>query len=390
MRACRLVQGKDKFLLYIIMKLFYAKRFIILIVAAVFLSGCATKAPRFTLKLSLHNDVRQLGGSEYVPLGKLCSAYDLSCDWDDIARTATIKKGQNVIIVRSGGRLILVNGSKKKLDRAVVMDGGTVYVPLSFIRDNLTEIIGTESAEYRPVTETSKKYTIKTVVLDPGHGDSDPGAIGGRTRVKEKDMTLALARKLKDALEAGGIRVVMTRNSDVFIPLGKRARIANNSGADLFVSVHFNASRSRSLRGFECYFLSTATDDNARALEAAENASVKLGEGAEAERSRRLDRTLWDMTLTENRRESSLLAGYVCDSVRDNIDIGNRGIRTARFYVLKYTRLPSILVESGYISNRYDEAKLRDPAFLDGLARAIAQGILKYRNEYERTEAFTR
>ncbi|EFK96693.1 protein containing Cell wall hydrolase/autolysin, catalytic domain, partial [sediment metagenome] len=227
-------------------------------------------------------------------------------------------------------------------------------------------------------------------VLDPGHGGNDPGAIGGRTRCKEKDMTLAMARKLKSALEAAGIRVIMTRNSDVFIPLGKRARIANNSGADLFVSVHFNASRSRSLRGFECYFLSNATDDNARALEAAENASLKLGEGAEAERSRRLDRTLWDMTLTENRRESSLLSAYICESVKDNIDIGNRGIRTARFYVLKYTRLPSVLVECGYISNRYDEIKLKDPEFTDGLARAIARGILKYKDEYESTEGFTR
>ncbi len=372
------------------MKLFYPKRYIILILAAVFLAGCATKAPHFTLKPSLSGDIRQLGGSEYVPLGKLCSAYGLDCDWDDIARTAMIKKGQNSIIVRSGGRLIMVNGSKKKLDRAVVMDGGTVFVPLSFVRNNLASVIGTEPVEYTPATEVSGKYTIKTIVLDPGHGGNDPGAIGGRARSREKDMTLSMARKLKGALEAGGIRVIMTRDSDIFVPLGKRSRIANNSGADLFVSVHFNASRSRSLKGFECYFLSNAADDNARALEAAENASIKLGEEADAERSRRLDRTLWDMTLTENRRESSLLAGYICDSVRDNIDIGNRGIRTARFYVLKYTRIPAVLVESGYISNKYEEAKLRDPAFLDSLARAVTKGILRYRDEYERTEAFTR
>ena len=238
--------------------------------------------------------------------------------------------------------------------------------------------------------ESPKRFTIRTIVLDPGHGGKDPGAIGRKYKLKEKVTTLALAKKLRTILEGAGIKVIMTRGDDTFISLPRRAQIANSSGADLFVSVHINASRSRLLRGFECYYLSNATDDNARAIEAFENSSLKMDEDADIEHSSRLDKTLWDMTLTENRRESSELAGYICSSVDQSFTIRSRGIRSARFYVLKHTNMPSVLVETAYISNRYEEMKLKDPNFLGRIADAIAQGILRYKSEYERTEGFTK
>lgn len=372
------------------MSLFYPKRVVIFILGLTLLAGCAAQTSYFRLKPELAGDVRKIGSAEYVPLSKLCRAYDLDCKWDDVVRTSTIESTRGRIVLRCGSRMILVNGTEKKLDRPVSMDGGTVFVPMSFVRNNFAAVIGEVQPGTPAAPESAAKYTIRTIVLDPGHGGNDPGALGGRTRVREKNMTLALARSLKDVLKDNGIRVVMTRDSDTFVPLAKRARIANNSGADLFVSLHINASRSRSLKGFECYFLSNATDDNARALEATENATLKLGEDADAEMSGRLERTLWDMTLTENRRESAILAGYICDSVKNDINIGNRGLRTARFYVLKYTRIPAVLVEAGYISNKYDEAKLKDPAFLKEIAKAVAGGIMRFKQEYERTEGFTR
>ena len=144
------------------------------------------------------------------------------------------------------------------------------------------------------------------------------------------------------------------------------------------------------MRGFECYYLSNATDDNARAVEARENSSLKMDEAATVEHSRLLDKTLWDMTLTENRIESSELAGSICSSIDEGLDMGSRGVRTARFYVLKHTNIPAVLVESGYISNKYEELKLKDPKFLDRIAESVAQGILKFKREYERTQGFTR
>jgi N-acetylmuramoyl-L-alanine amidase len=240
-----------------------------------------------------------------------------------------------------------------------------------------------------PEVAAAKKFSIKTVVLDTGHGGKDIGAMGRKAGTKEKDAALELSGRVKSMLESKGIRVIMTRSSDVFIPLEKRVDIANRSGADIFVSVHLNASRSKSLRGFECYYLSNATDDNARALEAFEDSSLKLTDGADAMRSSQLDKTLWDMALTENRIESGELAGFICKSVEEGYFIKNRGVRTARFYVLKHTRMPAVLVEAGYISNPIEESMVSGPHFTDTMAEAITRGILRYKDKYERTEGFT-
>jgi N-acetylmuramoyl-L-alanine amidase len=364
---------------------------LIILITMVFVSGCATHAPYFKLDSSLMKDVRSFNGFQYLSLSKVCDVYSLDCKWDSFIKTATIQKGSNRIVLRADSNTMLLNGEIRKLDKPVVFYNNAVFVPISFVRNNLAPALGTAAVlTVRPEAEASRRVSIKTIVLDPGHGGRDVGATGRRIRVKEKDRALYLARKIRDILEGAGIRVIMTRDDDTFIPLPKRAEIANRGNADLFVSVHINASRSRMLRGFECYYLSNATDDNARAVEAVENASLKLGDTANLEHSGTLDKTLWDMTLTENRIESAQLANYVCDSIDKNATTANRGIKSARFYVLKYTRMPSILVEAGYLSNRYEELKIKDNAFLDRVAAAVTDGILRYKSEYERTEGFTR
>jgi N-acetylmuramoyl-L-alanine amidase len=181
----------------------------------------------------------------------------------------------------------------------------------------------------------------------------------------------------------------MTRKDDVFLALPKRCDIANNSKADIFMSIHINASFSHSMRGFECYYLSNATDDNARALEAFENSSLRLDGDADIAHSKRLNKTLWDMTLTENRKESAELAGLICQSVDESQLLKNNGVKTAKFFVLKHTHIPSVLVEAGYISNGVEESKLRDARFLDRMAEAIVRGILRYKKRYEDTDGFT-
>jgi len=364
---------------------------IIPIAAVLFLvSGCATQAPYFKLNSALQQDVRSFGGAQYLPLARLCDVYGLDYKWDSFIRTATIEKKSGRIVLRADSDIMLLNGQKKRLDRPVVLRGGEIFVPVSFVRNNLGQVIETVPAVRPPEAELPKKFTIKTIVIDAGHGGKDVGATGRRIHVREKEKALYLARKLKGVLEDAGIRVIMTRDNDTFVSLQKRAEIANKSGADLFVSVHLNASRSRLMRGFECYYLSNATDDNARALEAFENASLRLNDTAILEHSKPLDKTLWDMTLTENRLESAQLANYICESIDRDILMADRGIRSARFYVLKYTRMPSVLVEAGYISNKYEELKLKDAAFLDRIANTVAEGILRYKREYERTEGFTR
>jgi len=374
------------------MHLSYKIRLIAAIALALFLAGCAAETPYLKLNPSLGQDIRNFSGTQYLPLARLCEVYGLGYKLDAFTNTATVEKGSIQIILRSGSETILSNGVEKRLDRPAILAGGAIFVPVSFARNSLGPVVGAKPPREMPAVlpEGPKRFVIKTMVIDPGHGGRDVGATGRRLRVREKDMALILARKIRDILERAGIKVIMTRNDDTFIPLSRRADIANSNGADLFVSVHLNASRSRFMRGFECYYLSNATDDNARALEAFEDSTLKLDKEANAEHSRGLDKTLWDMTLTENRLESAELAGHICDSVERSFTIGNRGVRAARFYVLKYTRMPSVLVEAGYISNRYEELKLKEPEFLDRIAEAVASGILKYKKEFERTEGFTK
>ena len=373
------------------MKSYLRYRFAIVFVLALLIAGCAAQAPYLKLDPSLNKDIRVFNDVPYVPLSKLCDTYGVDCKWDGVVRTAVLVKNGRIIL-RAGSDWILVNDSGKRLSSPVVLSNSAVYVPESFARNTLIQIMGARPAEKAAVSAARKpsgRYSIKMIVLDAGHGGKDAGAVGRRLRLKERDLTLSITKKVKNILEDNGIKAIMTRPNDTFIPLPERSRIANSSGADLFVSIHVNASRSRSLNGFECYYLSEATDDNARALEAFENATLKTDEGTVLQHSSTLDKTLWDMKLTENRRESAELASSICRSVDNSLITRNRGTKTARFYVLKYTRIPAVLVEAGYISNKFEELKFRDENYADRMAEVVARGILSYKDEYEQTEGFT-
>lgn len=367
-------------------------KIIIIFAAAVFIAGCAAQAPYLKLDSSLEKDLRAFNGVQYIPLVRMCDTYGLDYKWDNVVRTAVITKNGKIVLRAESDR-ILVNGEEKKLANPVIFTNSSVYVPTAFVRNNLGYIFKT-APEERPVKAAPEarpagRYLIKKVIIDPGHGGKDPGAIGRRLKIREKDLALAVSKKLRAILEKRDITVEMTRNRDVFISLPERVRMANSSNADLFISVHINASRSRMMSGFECYYLSDAADDNARAIEAFENSSLKLDEGTLLEHSRGLDKTLWDIKLTENRRESAELAGDICNSVETSLAARNKGVKTARFYVLKYTRIPAVLIEVGYLSNKFEELKLKDEGYINRITDVIAKGILAYKNKYERTEGFT-
>ncbi|MFQ5681607.1 MAG: N-acetylmuramoyl-L-alanine amidase, partial [Candidatus Omnitrophota bacterium] len=181
-------------------------------------------------------------------------------------------------------------------------------------------IVGPEGASFKP-----SDYKIKRICLDAGHGGKDPGALGRRYGLKEKFVVLDIVRRMKKMLTAEGIEVVTTRDKDVFVPLDKRARVANMAGVDLFLSIHANAHRRRGVSGFEAYYISDKADDAARALSLAKDNipfpdSYILTEGSGRPRQaafmRRLPRdvkaTVWDLVLTENRIQSVELADYIC------------------------------------------------------------------------------
>ena len=203
-------------------------------------------------------------------------------------------------------------------------------------------------------------------------------------------MVLEVAKSLRDELRKEGIEVILTRSYDVFIPLARRAAIANKKAADLFVSIHANASLTTSLKGFEVYYLSEATDDTALALERAENSVLHLESAEWDAPSKDLKAIVWDMKEAENRKESLKLSRWITDSVENFAGVSTHRIKAAQFYVLKWAECPAVLVELGYLTHPLEEKKLNNPLYKQELVRGIAKGLLEYKAEFEKTDGFTK
>lgn len=220
--------------------------------------------------------------------------------------------------------------------------------------------------------------SVRTIMIDPGHGGKDPGAQAhGLT---EKNINLAFAKELGAALRARGFDVLYTRTTDVFIPLEKRTEMANSKKADLFVSVHCNAHGDASSSGLETYSLNLATTQDAIRVAARENA-------ASQRKISDLQAILTDLMLSAKTAESKDLAGLVQKrSLRKLRGYGtrDRGPHEAPFFVLIGADMPAVLVELGYITNPAEAKRLTSPAYLRALARGMADGIVAYKQRIER------
>lgn len=209
------------------------------------------------------------------------------------------------------------------------------------------------------------------VALDAGHGGEDAGA-KGRKGLLEKDAALALAMELKAVLETQGIGVLMVREDDSAVVLQERAKVANAAGADLFLSLHFNAAKGRSGRGSEVYFLSLDQgDEDARAVAEQENHGETAARPVPGVVAAILDDLAQKAFLVDSER----LAVAIQAQLNRVGKIKQRGVKQAPFAVLRRAAMPAVLVEAAFISNPVEEARLKDPGFRKKLAEAIARGI---------------
>ncbi|MDP3503982.1 MAG: N-acetylmuramoyl-L-alanine amidase [Myxococcales bacterium] len=213
---------------------------------------------------------------------------------------------------------------------------------------------------------------VRRVIIDAGHGGHDTGAIGP-TGVREKDVALAVALKLKDKLEALGLEVVLTRDDDTFVALDQRTRIANKEHGDLFISIHCNAAPSKNLRGVETYTLNTSSNRYSVRLAARENATTERGIND-------LQYILADLATKANTGESQRLAESVQRSLIRGLSKEYKGIRDlgtkeALFVVLLGAKMPSILVETSFLSNPEDEQRLASEAYQQALADNVAEAV---------------
>ncbi len=279
--------------------------------------------------------------------------------------------------------LSVENGMLKAI-RAGQFDLHTVRVVL-----DLEKII-----EYKIISDDPEKIIIdvygntvlslkKKIVIDAGHGGHDPGAVGPN-KLYEKDVVLDIALKLKKILsQFPNLEVFLTRDKDVFLKLDERTAIANSKNADLFVSVHANASTSRAAKGIETYLLNWTNDEEALKVAARENQiSLRKMRSMHREMSD-LDITLSDLRRDNKRDESIKLANYiqrrmVADLNSEYDEITDHGVKGAFFYVLYGAQMPSVLVEVSFISNPREERRLSKEKYRTELANSIAVGIEKY------------
>lgn len=225
-----------------------------------------------------------------------------------------------------------------------------------------------------PITPRAKGYT--TIVIDPGHGGKDPGARGIR-KTEEKDITLKVGLQLRELLSRQpGVRVLMTRDRDAFIELEDRARFANRNEADLFVSIHVNSHPSRAVKGIEIYHFGEAKDQRALEVAARENGTPISNTGVGWEY------LVADLLATKKLEESLDLAWNAKEAMVSRMNgqyvVTDHGVKTAPFYVLRFTSMPSILAEIAYISNSDEEDLLRRPAFVRDVAQSLYHGIVSF------------
>ena len=354
--------------------------------------------------------------------------------------------GGSAIEVEEGLRFARVGDATFQLARAPEVRRGALYVPLQLVVELVPRIAGNlawdverfelrafsslsryedrtvaqagsaaPTAPWRDVANdpqlperTSRGFAVaassaptgplrsrRLVVLDAGHGGPDAGMRGpmvGGPRVAEKDITLAVAKRVGVALGQRGIDVKYTRSRDTLIALSDRGRIANDAHADLFVSIHVNAANPGwkdpgAARGFETYFLAEAKTEDARRVERMENEVVKFESRASSHRGDALSFVLNDMAQNEHLRESNELAELIQRRIGQVHPGPSRGVKQAGFRVLVTAFMPAVLVEIGFGSNVSEASYMTDPTRMEELSAAVADGVLEYLKRYERRVA---
>ena len=292
----------------------------------------------------------RFNGQDYVPIGDWARANGLHCAW--------LKHGDELVATNLTTRLVFdvdshyveLNGVQVALSFPIANQKGVALVA----QFDLDEAI-------RPLlfpSRYAKPSAIRTICLDPGHGGRDTG-----NRVSwhyEKIYTLALAGELRDQLRKAGFNVILTRTRDTYVELPDRPALANQRGADLFVSLHFNATPTgkNEVEGPQTYCITPVGASSTDAQ----------GEGS-----------IHGPTSANRHEDESLLLAYqIQKSLVENLDANDRGVRRARFAVLRDARMPAILIEGGYMTHPYESRKIYSSAYRRQMAQAIVKGILAY------------
>jgi len=319
--------------------------------AVIFLAGF--------LSLTAQLTALQLNGTAYASLGQIAARLGMQASW--------LEKGEQMELVSEWTRMeftrdrreIRINGTQVHLGFPVAGLRGRLYLSENDFKHHLRPILTPQVFGSPP--------PLRHIVLDPGHGGDDPGAENSALGLREKSLVLDLTRRLQRRLLADGYTVSLTRSDDTFLPLGERARMANALGADLFLSLHFNASVKAAVSGVETFaFTPPYQPSTARAELHSSDRRLYPGNAADP----------WN----------TLLGYYVQRSLTEALPAPDRGLKRARFSVLRDLRMPGLLIEGGFLSHAREGRNVGSAAYRDRIAAAIADGLTVYARTAARLE----
>ncbi|HPR16711.1 MAG TPA: N-acetylmuramoyl-L-alanine amidase [Candidatus Cloacimonadota bacterium] len=337
------------------------------------------------IKTSRFDDV------EYFNVNEMNKVFKATLQEDILDMRLHINLYNEQLIILLDSSYLQYKGKQYNFRYPLVRKDEKYYLPVDFL-DKILPLILKDYITYKNdklVVVNPSDNRLRTIVIDPGHGGKDPGAIGYSKKNYEKNLVLEIAKKLQKKLTDNlNVDVILTRSKDEFVSLQQRTQFANSQSADLFISIHGNAHRSSDVNGVEIYYLSTAKTDEARAVEAMENQVVYDYEGG-AEAVKKYDDLafiLADMAQSEHLEESFQLGTKLQSTLISATNARNRGVKQANFYVLRGAFMPAVLLELGFLSNKEEEKKLISPSYQEKLVNALYLGIKDFKYKYDQMQ----
>jgi N-acetylmuramoyl-L-alanine amidase len=295
-------------------------------------------------------EIRSIGGRDYIRMSEVAAFYDLTAEDPTDPNVLKFSGRDRELIITRNSRVVSINGVNHWLAFPAVLEGGQVLISRLDLGKTLEPALRPQLIE--------GLTPVRTVVIDAGHGGRDKGAVGPYEC--EKNFALDVARRVRDKLKKAGIPVVLTRNSDVFVELQDRAAVAKRLPDSIFVSLHFNAANwNRDANGFEIFCVtprgapSTEYDELHERDMVAENGN-------------------------EHDLHSFALANTIYHSMQGGMEMFDRGVKRARFAVLRLSTVPAVLIEGGFLTSPSDARKIASKGWRENYASAIARGILEY------------
>ena len=346
-----------------------------------------------------------IDGRKYISLHTFINTLDIESSFDHVYQKGRLYYKKHYMVYKTGYSVAIIDNSLYTSAYEVVRYKGGIYIPaemaeaaagmfysgITVVLKDDRLVISQKKQEEQPaadITIQKTKGRIGFIIIDPGHGGKDPGAIG-KGGIREKDITLQVSLKIESLLKKRykNIKIKMTRSTDRFIELAQRTELANREIKKdvngLFVSVHVNASISPKISGFETYYLSqNPTNDEARKTAALENNVIILEDNAPADDVEYMEAL---MITTQIQKESSMLADLVQRQMNNNIsEFKSRGVHRADFFVLRGALMPAVLAEIGFITHQKESSFLKKGGYQDKVAAGVCSGIVKFIDRYNK------